>query len=218
LADATSIAWSTEARQLREQVERLVAGQTDTAALATGLREVRAAIGGLQAEVARAGTSVESRVDARVRAALESWNAESRALRARLEQVAAARADDGTLTGSLTDVRTTLERLRADVGRLDGTLDRRLDARVQAAERSWDAEAAVLRTRMEALTEQLAQQARAAEDPLGLRAAAAALARRLAALQAAADRVPGLQGAAALVGALAWALGGARPRPGSTRA
>jgi chromosome segregation ATPase len=206
---AATEASAADTRRLHEQVERLTATQGETAGLVGGLRELRSAISSLQADVARAGSAVEARVEAKMHAALESWNAEGRALRVRLEQVAGARADDGRLATTLTDLRSAVDHLRADVGRMDASLDRRLDARLHTTEAAWDAEAGLLRARIDAMAEHLAQQARAdAVDPLRLRLVAVALGRRLAAVQAAAERIPGLQRAAALVGAVAWALGG----------
>jgi hypothetical protein len=156
--------------------------------------------------VGRVERTLEERVAAGVRAADERWGTEARSLR---DAVAGVRqANEALVARALGEVRTSVEGLRGDFGRMEAGLDRRVDARLRDAAGHWDGEAVLLRTRIEQIADRLAARERAeAESTRPLRAAAAAVCAGLAAVRAVASSLPGVRLAAAVAsgaGRILW--------------
>jgi chromosome segregation ATPase len=189
-----------EVRTLREQVRQLAGAQAAERATAAGLGELRLAIEHLREHLGRTEALVEDRLQARVRAAVDGWHGELRAVREAVAAVAARQADQAAAGDTLTEVRHGMAALRAEIVRLETTIGERVDAHVRAAAGSWDSEARLLRARMDDLATLLARRAAERERHAARRSALVrGLCAPVAALRAAGAWLPGARTAASVL-------------------
>jgi hypothetical protein len=122
---------------LQEKVEELTRHLGKEAASAEYLVAVSAAIEHLRGDLARVESTLEDRIEARMRHAAVERDAELRRLREKIEE--------------MTGVGRAIESLRLQLGRTESAVGDRIDERIRSATRIWEAQAASLRVGMQEL-------------------------------------------------------------------
>jgi myosin heavy subunit len=124
-------------KSLQEKVEELTREQGKEAASADYLVAVSAAIEHLRGDLARVESTLEERLEVRMRSAAAERDAELRRLREKIEE--------------MTGVRSAIDSLRLQLGRTESAVGDRIEARIRSATQVWEAQAESLRAGMQEL-------------------------------------------------------------------